>query len=172
MQLKEKEFVEHSSGLFVSKDGEVFMDIKCRRFPTGHFTYGNTNNMGYKRVGYKGENYLVHRLVAECYLPNPDKLPSVDHINRDKTDNRVENLRWANMSVQITNQNHPKNNVRSKPVIQLTKDGQLVREWPSIKECGRNGFNSGNISACCRRKYNKYGNNVYKNHIWKFKNND
>ena len=36
----------------------------------------------------------VHRMVAEAFLPNPDGLPTVDHINNDKQDNRAANLRW------------------------------------------------------------------------------
>ena len=38
----------------------------------------------------------------------------------------------------------------SKKVLQYTLDGEFVREWPSANECGRNGFNSGYIAACCR----------------------
>ena len=41
----------------------------------------------------KGSARLGHRLVAELYLPNPDNLPIVDHINRVRDDNRLENLR-------------------------------------------------------------------------------
>lgn len=53
---------------------------------------------GYLRVCLckenKKKNFSVHRLVAAAFLPNEEELPEVDHINNDKTDNRVANLQW------------------------------------------------------------------------------
>lgn len=42
--------------------------------------------------------HRIHRLIATTFLPNPDALPQVDHIDRDITNNRVDNLRWVNQS--------------------------------------------------------------------------
>jgi len=62
---------------------------------------------GYYQVGlYKNKkrtSYLVHRLVGLHYIPNPENKPQIDHINRIRTDNRVENLRWATSSENALN---------------------------------------------------------------------
>ena len=44
-----------------------------------------------------------HRLLAKAFIPNPENKPTVDHINRNKKDNRLENLRWATYSENVNN---------------------------------------------------------------------
>lgn len=72
------------------------------------------NKRGYCSVSLyndkKRKHYMIHRLIAEHYIPNPENKPFVDHINRNRQDNRIENLRWVtscennqNMGVTIRN---------------------------------------------------------------------
>ena len=79
---------------------------------------GNLHN-GHSHFGYRAcplqnphgkVTKLIHRLVAEVFIPNPDNLPEVDHINRICDDNRVENLRWVNDYEQSQNRGNQKNN--------------------------------------------------------------
>jgi len=62
---------------------------------------------GYHRVGLRNGltqvGWRVHRLIALAFIPNPANKPTVDHINRDATDNRIENLRWATCAEQALN---------------------------------------------------------------------
>lgn len=95
------------SGLWVTDDGRVLMPAyrnhinpMLRKF---HWTYGSKDKGGYMVVGFRGKIYKVHRLVAETFLDNPLNLPTVDHINRDKTANFVENLRYGSYKLQADN---------------------------------------------------------------------
>ena len=64
---------------------------------------GWISKKGYHCYTIFGKSVEGHRLVAEKYLPNPENKPQVDHINRVRHDNRVENLRWATRVENMSN---------------------------------------------------------------------
>jgi hypothetical protein len=78
---------------YIREDGVVLRHIRH----TNDFkeTMGSFTNTGYRAIEVDGKKYLVHRLVAQAFIDNPDNLPIVDHINEIKTDNRASNLRWC-----------------------------------------------------------------------------
>ena len=76
------------------------------------------NQRGYYSVSLNRRPYTKHRLIAKQFIPNPDNLPFVDHMNRDKTDNHVFNLRWT------TNAENQKKNAKSKKNPQRSTKGQ------------------------------------------------
>lgn len=104
-----------------------------------------------------GKNYLVHRLVAETFIPNPDNKPEVDHVDENKLNNNVDNLRWVNHQENIDHS-------LSKPVNQYTLDGRLLNTYKSTHEVERKtGINKSSICQCCLGKRLSAGG-----FIWKF----
>ena len=136
------------------------------------------NGRGYLQVQLRknGENKwcLVHRLVAETFLENPENKPEINHkiegdegkkinmvifnedgsINKEKSTiewvTRKENNNYGTHNERVAKANT--NGIRSKKVLQFSLSGELIREWPSVSECGRNGFNQGHVCDCCNGK--------------------
>ena len=61
------------------------------------------DNTGYAKLQLNGRIYQLHRILAKHFLSNPDDLPQVDHVDRDKTNNSIENLRWVTGSENARN---------------------------------------------------------------------
>ena len=138
----------------------------------------------YKTVAlYNGvrKTIRVHRLVAAAFIPNPDNLPEIDHIDGDRANNDATNLRWCtrkqNLNYQkaINNKRETmkkvntwfkktgKDNHNAKPVYQYDLEGNFIKKWDCIHDAQRCGFNHGNIISCCKGRLKHY-----KKYIWKY----
>lgn len=121
---------------------------------------------------------LWHRVIWQYFNGDiPDDM-QVNHIDEDKTNNALSNLNlvtakentnWGSRNHRIskTKTNLPS---MSKKIAQINKTtGEIICVYPSLREAERVGhFDSGAISACCKKKYMREGNNIYKNYIWKY----
>lgn len=164
-------WVKHPLGIMVSNMGRVETKIKGKNC-------GYKDSTPYLKVGWRGKKYQVHRLICEAFKDNPNNLPTVDHINQNKTDNRACNLRWADYSTQIKNREVDwKTKVantdykavaekKSIPILQLNKDTmEIVREWKSAMEAKREGgFHNSGISECLKGNRKTSGG-----YIWRYK---
>lgn len=136
------------------------------------------NEKGYRRVVLSKQTerrkYRVCRLVAIVFVPNPDSLPEINHDDLDKQNDYYKNLSWsthgdnvrhafANRTIRrYKNEENPD----SKKVGQYNKGtGDLIKEWPSINELKRQGFNYAGICVMCNGGY--VGTHV-NGFIWKY----
>lgn len=116
---------------------------------------------GYIRVSLwrhgKGKHFLVHRLVANAFIPNPDNLEMVNHKDGNKLNNDVSNLEWCDASHNMRHAYINKLiNPKTTKVIQYTKDNKKIREWNSISEASEYlGINHANIVTVCSQKTNR-----------------
>lgn len=121
----------------------------------------------YLRIGLckdgKQKFYMVHRLVALAFIPNPYNLPEINHIDEDKTNNKVENLEWCDRKYNINYGSHNKRMAESQTNYPKFSKKVLCVEtgviYPSAMQVKRElGFDNGNISnACNGRCKSAYG---------------
>ena len=172
---------------------------------TGEIKSLNYNKTGREKIliphklsnGYLGINLydgnkrscylLIHRLVAQAFLPNPNGYRIINHKDENRSNNSVNNLEWCSYKYNLNygNRNSKLSNSLTNnpffsiPVLQYSKTREFLKEFPSIAEAART-INNGNIKAavtnilkCCKgvadtqfgivRRKTAYG------YIWKFK---
>lgn len=142
----------------------------------------------------KGNYYLIHRLVAEAFIPNWFEDSQVNHIDEDKTNNHVDNLEWCDAKYNVnygtaiermklcnggmfkkgnklSEETQRKitekitNGKCSKAVLQYTKTGEFIREFPSMQEVERKlGISNSKVCCVCKGKRNSAGG-----YVWRYK---
>lgn len=127
--------------------------------------------MVYLSKGKSRRAFLVHRLVANAFIPNPENKPQVNHLDENRANNNVSNLEWCtcrenhnhgshNEKISKANRNHPQ---KSKPVEQCTPNGEFICFYPSIAEAARKtGMNNSEICSCCQGKRKTHGGYVWR----------
>lgn len=180
---------------------EIWKDIEGYEGFYQVSNFGNVKSLNYQGRGYsqnlalkkncKGyywvmlykfgckQPILVHRLVAEAFIENPNKFKSVNHKDENPLNNRAENLEWctASYNVRYSIERHPERSRKGIPrgsynhgarkvgsrtplrIVQLTLDGEFVKEWEnSVTIKHETGMSDWSISECCRGKRKKaYG---------------
>ena len=105
----------------IYQDGRIY--TKYKKEPLKYYI----TKKGYYQLtlchNYKKQSFLLHRLIAIHYIPNPNNYEQVDHIDRDRRNNRISNLRWVNNSMNQQNTVKRINNKSGVKNIHQTNTG-------------------------------------------------
>ena len=118
--------IENYPGYYISSLGRLRLlngrisDVKPH--DSGYIRYNIVNNLG------KNKSEMAHQLVAKAFISNPENKKFVDHIDRDRSNNIVSNLRWVTTLENNLNKNN-KEVIKGKPINQYDMNGQLIFKW-------------------------------------------
>ena len=162
---------------------EVSNKGQIRNHITKRILKQSKDRSGYHKVCLQTTNgqksFIVHRLVAIYFIPNPYNHPDVNHIDEDKSNNKTDNLEWISRRDNLIHGTRIDRFIKSKSiaVVQMTMDGLIIAEHMSAKEAALSiGVNSGSsITKCCKEVAKDYKTgrmySVSSAHgfVWKYK---
>ena len=181
--MKEKEMVNHPQDTIWKEisefpNFEISINADIRNIRTKKLRKISIGKRGYPVCSFckKGKLYLrtLHTLFAKAFIPNPNNLPQINHIDGNKNNCSIENLEWCTAK---QNNIHARNtglhkSDGDKAVLQYDLEGNLIKEFKSASEASRIlKISRSNICNVCNHRKNQkgYEYKTYKNYIWKWK---
>ena len=127
--------IEGFPGYYIEEEGRVWSE-KTHKYLTLQVT-----SLGYLYVNLRDADKkqrlkLIHRLVAEAFIPNPENLKEVNHKDEDKTNNNVANLEWCTREYNINYGSRNKQTSRAIGMYDKNTD-QLIRSFDSVSEAAK-----------------------------------
>lgn len=173
-----KEIKGYEGRYLISSSGDV-ISLNYNRTGFAKMLTWKVNNKGYawvelRKNGIKDQR-LVHRLVAEAFIENPEGLNLINHKDENRLNNEVSNLEWCDYSYNIrySLERHPERKERkgkfcSVAVIQLDLEGNAIREWKNARTVFlETGMSDHSIREVCRgNRHTAHG------YLWRFANED
>jgi hypothetical protein len=135
---------------------------------------------GYSRISLNlngvSKGFLIHRLVANTFIPNPENKPTVNHINHDMHDNRVENLEWNTYKEQnehnYKTEGKKRTTCRARSVSCYTKNNEICKTFRTLAEAAEwlyDESSSKNIESCLAGIRHSLNNGwLSHNYLWKY----
>jgi len=148
-------------------DGRIFSRLSLKELkPNKRDGYFYIRLMTFDEEGDRKRGQSgVHILVAKAYIPNPDNLPIVNHIDGDGYNNHKSNLEWVSHKRSI--EHAYETNLRRplyRPVLQFEKDGTFVKRFGSVKEASEEmGLHRDTVGKVCRGQKRSA-----KGYLWEF----
>ena len=143
----EKE-IQDFPGYTITDDGKVI----SYKFKEPRIMKTWYQKSGYENIKLCKNNqtyhFLIHRLVAEAFIPNPNNLPEVNHKNKDRADNRVENLEWCDYLYNNNYGTKPERLSKSMIGRPAWNKGKKMSEEQKAKMRGRT-FSEEHIKHLC-----------------------
>jgi hypothetical protein len=148
-----------------------------------------TTKQGYSQVGLhkdgKETKFLVHQLVAKAFIPNPNNYPIINHKKEfEKSNNTIDNLEWCTYKYNANYGTYQERRIKSIDFTQRTKNidyenmqkcrrkkvyqykgTELIKEWNSILETKKFGFQPSQVSECCNKVK---GFKTHRGYTWSF----